>query len=117
MIDDDEQIQDFLRALLEDAGYAVIRADNGVHGVREYRQKPTDLVLCDIFMDRQEGVETIRQLHAAFPRAKIIAMSGGSTVVPGDFLYHAEKFGAVATLKKPLEPKSLLQLIQEVLQM
>jgi two-component system, chemotaxis family, chemotaxis protein CheY len=116
VIEDDEQIQDYLRTVLEKEGYAVLRADNGAKGVREYRQRQTDLVLCDIFMDRQEGLETIRQLREEFPQAKIIAMSGGSTVVPAGFLRHAVKFGAVATLQKPLERDSLLRIIRKVLQ-
>jgi CheY-like chemotaxis protein len=114
LIDDDEQIQDFLQMVLEQEGYAVLRADNGAMGVRKYRQRPTDLVLCDIFMDQQDGLETIRQLRKEFPQAKIIAMSGGSTRAPGDFLSYAEKFGAVATLQKPLDRKSLLQVIQKL---
>jgi CheY-like chemotaxis protein len=116
VIDDDEQIRDLLRTMLEGEGYAVVWADNGAKGVREYRQRPTDLVLCDIFMDRQEGLETIRQLHEEFPQAKIIAISGGSPTVIGDFLYYAKKLGAVATLQKPLEQKSLLQIVRKVLQ-
>jgi CheY-like chemotaxis protein len=116
VIDDDEQIQHFLRTVLENEGYAVIRADDGAKGVRAYRQKPTDLVLCDIFMDGQEGLETIRRLHEEFPRSKIIAMSGGNMVVPGDFLCYAAKLGAVTTLRKPLERDSLLQMVRKILQ-
>lgn len=37
-------------------------------------------------MDRMDGLETIRRLLQAFPQAKIIAMSGGSTLLPEDYL-------------------------------
>jgi len=47
--------------------------------------------------------------------AKVIAMSGGSKIVPGDYLYHAAVFGASACLQKPLERQSLLQTVRNVL--
>ncbi|MDB5336655.1 MAG: hypothetical protein JWN70_2274 [Planctomycetaceae bacterium] len=115
VIDDDSQLLYFLRTLLEKEGYIVRYADNGIAGVREYRRSPTDLVLCDIFMDQQDGLETIRQLHDEFTESRIIAMSGGGSFVPADFLFQAKKLGAVATLKKPLMWDTLLQTIQGVL--
>ena len=83
----------------------------GNMGLREYRREPTDLVLCDIFMVRQEGLETIRQLRSLDPQAKIIAMSGGGSE---GFLPLAE-LGALACLPKPLERGLLMRTIQEVL--
>jgi two-component system, chemotaxis family, chemotaxis protein CheY len=115
VIDDDEQIQHFLRTVLQGAGYAVVTADNGAKGMQQYRHKQTDLILCDIFMEGQEGLETIRELRRDFPTAKVVAISGGGSVVSGVFLHHAERFGAVATLQKPLERTSLLEIVQKVL--
>ena len=57
VIDDDERLQSLLKSILEEEGYAVVQADNGANGVREYRQMPTDLVLCDLFMDGQDGLQ------------------------------------------------------------
>ena len=115
VIDDDEQIHSYLLKVLEEEGYGVRHARNGVEGIRAYQKEPADLVFCDLFMDRKEGLETIRQLLQEFPQAKIIAMSGRSTLFPGDFLYLAGKFGAVATLNKPLEREFLLQTVHDVL--
>ena len=115
VIDDDAQIHHFIQTVLEPEGFEVRRADDGEQGVREYRREPTGLVLCDIFMVRQEGLETIRQLRNLDPQAKIIAMSGGGSEVPGDFLPLARKLGALACLPKPLERGLLMQTIQVVM--
>jgi CheY-like chemotaxis protein len=116
VIDDDAQVQKFLRTVLEQEGYAVRCADNGMRGVRQYRREPANLVLCDIFMERQDGLETIRQLRQEFPQVKIIAISGGSRLVAGDFLEQAKMFGALATLQKPLAAQILLETVRNVLQ-
>ncbi|HEV3440402.1 MAG TPA: response regulator [Gemmata sp.] len=115
VIDDDEQILHFLRTTLETEGYALRLASNGAEGILVYKRQPADLVLCDLYMDRKEGLETILELHRLFPQAKIIAMSGGSNSVPADFLDHARKFGAIACLWKPFNRNLLLQTIQNVL--
>jgi DNA-binding NtrC family response regulator len=116
VIDDDKNVRDLLRIMLEGEGYAVVLADNGKSGVRVYLQRPTDLVICDLFMDEQEGLATIRQIREKSPQAKIIAISGGSTLAPGDFLSIASLLGAVAALMKPLDRVSLLQTVRKALQ-
>ena len=116
VIDDDIQVRTFLRRLLEGEGYEVREAGNGTEGVKAFRQRPTDLVLCDIFMPEKDGLQTIRELHNEFGKVKIVAMSGGnhqlSQVVVLPF---AKKYGAVAALQKPLAPKTLLGAVREVL--
>jgi len=115
VIEDDEQVQRYLRYTLEKEGYVVRLACNGEEGIRTYQQEAADLVFCDLFMDQKEGLETIRELLLQFPHARIIAFSGGSSLVPGDYLGHAATFGAVATLSKPLERELLLQTVKDVL--
>jgi CheY-like chemotaxis protein len=115
VIDDDEQIHGYLQVLLEKAGYEVRHASNGMEGLQSYRAQPTDLVICDIFMDQKEGLETVRELRQEYPQAKVISMSGGSRKASLDFLLLAKKFGAVATLDKPLDRVLLLQTVQQVL--
>jgi len=71
-IDDDEQILHFLRTTLEPEGYALRIAKNGVEGIRAYQRQPADLVLCDLFMDRKEGLETIREKFTdSIPRRRL----------------------------------------------
>ena len=109
VIDDDIQVRTFVREVLEGEGYEVREAGNGAEGVKAFRQRPADLVLCDIFMPEKEGLQTIRELQDEFGKVKIVAMSGGNHQCGQvDFLPLARKCGAVSVLHKPLAPKSLL---------
>ncbi len=56
VIDDQPFVRDVLRKMLESAGHQVVEAADGVEGVGLFRQRPCDLVLCDLFMPRENGL-------------------------------------------------------------
>jgi len=56
VIDDQPFVRDVLRKVLESAGHQVVEAVDGVEGAGLFRQRPYDLVLCDIFMPRENGL-------------------------------------------------------------
>ncbi|MBL8794372.1 MAG: PAS domain S-box protein [Planctomycetia bacterium] len=109
VIDDDEACQRFLQTVLEREGYRVRQAREGAAGMRLCGEEPCDLVICDLFMDGQDGLTTIRQLRQRFPALPVMAVSGGSPRVPGDYLAFAKTFGASAALTKPLNRDAVLQ--------
>jgi CheY-like chemotaxis protein len=113
--DDQAATRRLWRELLEEAGHQVRETADGLQCVRECRRQAPDLVLCDLFMPIQEGLETIQQLRREFPAVKVIAVSGGSPLVGADFLAQARMFGAVRTFAKPVDPDELLRAIREVL--
>ena len=116
LIDDDDQLRLMLRQVLETAGYEVIDASNGREGMQRYRDAPTDLVITDLIMPEQEGLETIQELRRDFPETKLIAISGGAREGTMDFLPIAEQLGANRILHKPFTSENFLEVIQEVLQ-
>jgi DNA-binding NtrC family response regulator len=71
-----------------------------------------DLVITDIVMPNQEGLETIIAIHKADVAIPIIAISGGGGV---DFLRAAEVFGASKILRKPFRTAALLAMVNECL--
>jgi DNA-binding response OmpR family regulator len=102
IIDDDVMLQRMLKETLHFLGHEVRQAFDGKEGVRLCRESPPDLVLTDILMPEQDGLQTIRELRRLCPELKIIAMSGGSRVWPGlDSLSCATRFGARHVLHKP----------------
>lgn len=115
VIDDNADMRELLRAVLESAGYSVDLAADGALGLVLLRARPADVVLTDIFMPNQDGIETIARLRSEFPRSKVIAMSGGGRLVKGkDYLSTAGEIGAHALLRKPFDPEQLLRLLQEL---
>jgi two-component system chemotaxis response regulator CheY len=114
LIDDDDLLRRALIESLVKAGHKVIEASDGLQGCELARSLSVDLVITDLVMPVQEGVETIMTLRRERPRLPIIAMSGGVT---HSKLYPeiAGKIGAKRMLPKPFLPRALLALIDEIL--
>lgn len=115
IIDDDTGIRRVVRTSLERAGHGVVEAENGVVGMALYREEPADVVITDLFMPDQDGIETIQQLREEFPDATILAISGGAARGPEGTLTDALLLGADAILAKPFTIEELIHRVQELL--
>jgi DNA-binding response OmpR family regulator len=115
VIDDDDQIRDMLREMLERAGYEVVLAADGDEGLRLFRERRADLVITDVVMPNKEGIEMIMELRVEFPKVKIIAISGGGRLGPETYLDLAEGFGAMRVFSKPFRLNELLAAVRELL--
>ena len=115
IIDDDDQIREMLKLFLEYAGYDVFDAANGKAGMELFYANPPEVVITDILMPEQEGLETIIALHKANPDLSIIAMSGGGHLPPDQYLTFARKLGARHTFFKPVDCSVLLDAVRESL--
>jgi CheY-like chemotaxis protein len=111
--DDEAGVRGFLREVLELEGYEVIEAANGKQAVEAINEGHVDLVIMDLVMPEQEGIETILALRKIAPRIQIIAISGA---FGGELLNGAKILGAVACLMKPIRVESLLVTVAEALQ-
>lgn len=116
VIDDDPAIRSAVRRMLERAGYQVREADEGAAGLRLQQQQPADLVVTDIYMPGQDGIQTIRQLRAGWPALKILAVSGGERAGPADLHEHALVLGATRVLAKPFSMQELVAAIHALLE-
>jgi len=110
--DDDDQIRQMLCDFLSDEGYEIVEASDGKKAIEYMSEHGADLVITDIIMPNQEGVETIRILRDKFPDTKIIAISGGGRAGPDTFLPMAEGEGANCTFEKPFKLFELLKAVQ-----
>lgn len=112
VVDDQDQVRQLIRETLEQAGYEVEEARDGKEGVERYRTKPVDLVIMDILMPDQNGLEGIMVLRREFPDSRVIAMTGGSeTIGILNVLDFAKMLGARRTLQKPFDLKVLLDMV------
>jgi two-component system chemotaxis response regulator CheY len=112
VIDDEDQIRQLIREVLEQAGYVVEEANGGKEGLERYRAGPTDVVLMDILMPDQDGLESIRALRREFPASRVIAMTGGSDMIGIlNYLDVAKMLGASRTIQKPFDVNALLDAV------
>jgi len=113
VVDDDAAIRELMAELLSGQGFTVHQADNGRRAMEAVEREAVDLVITDLIMPEQEGLQTIRQLRQKYPHIRVIATSG---YLGADHLQHASVFGACATLRKPFPLDSLLRTVEKVLQ-
>jgi DNA-binding response OmpR family regulator len=116
VVDDDAGLRSVLTHLFTQSGYEVRTADDGDDVLRCMEESLPDVLLIDIFMPTQEGIETIRQVHQAFPQVPIIAISGGTGYQGPDVaLTAARDFGVRYTFTKPFDTKELLAAVRTLL--
>ena len=113
VIDDNTQVRDLICMWLEQVGYDVLEADNGRKGVEIQKRTPADLLICDLIMPVQEGIETIAQFRQEFPTVGIIAISGGGKIGPESYLSVAGHLGAWKVFSKPLDMKKIVEAIED----
>jgi len=115
VIDDDDQMRTLLRQVMEWAGYEVVEAGDGREGMQKQRKQPVDLVITDLIMPEQEGLETISSLKKEYPGLKIIAISGGGRIGPEAYLPAAQELGADKVFSKPFDVRELAGAVKELL--
>ena len=117
VVDDEQQIRQLIREMLEQAGYHVTEARDGKEALEHYRLAPADVVIMDILMPDQDGLEATTTLRREFPNVKVIAITGGNDMIGIlNFLDVATMLGAHRALQKPFEMKTLLDIVQAELQ-
>ena len=115
IIDDDVTLRQALTKHLEHVGHEVRQAADGDAGIRAYQRHAADLVIVDIFMPGQGGLQTIGRLRREWPAVKIVAMSGVTSAGAIDVGGHAVALGANRFIPKPFESATLIALVETLL--
>ena len=105
VIDDEEIIRETFSFFLEDFGFSVMKASNGLEGLEIFQSNPIDLVLTDLIMPRMNGLEVLKKIKKISPETPQIVCSG--TGVIGDAV-EALQSGAWGYLLKPIENFSIM---------
>lgn len=116
--EDHEDSRTFLRVFLEEEGFNVVEAKNGVEVVRLARQKIPDLILTDLHMPELDGIAAVRQIRCVeeLRDVPILAMSGDGRRGMELFL-NMEEFGTgyIHYLTKPLNLNEMMEQINMLL--
>ena len=110
VVDDNSNVREVLVAVLESDGREAFGASEGKTAIAYTREHSVALLITDLIMPGQEGMETIRQFVKEFPHIPIIAISGNP-----DYLPFAEALGAAVVLRKPIDPADLLQTVRNLI--
>ncbi len=108
IIDDERDILDSLSSVLEDEGFTVVKAANGVEGLSVFAREQPDLVLLDVWMPEMDGLEVLSLIKKEAGHAVVIVISGHGTISTA---VEAVKMGAYDFLEKPLHVDKVLEVI------
>jgi two-component system nitrogen regulation response regulator NtrX len=114
VVDDEDSIRTTLAGILEDDGFRVLFANDGVTALDVVKKEMPDLVLLDIWMPRMDGIETLQKLKELYPSLLVIMMSGHGTI---ETAVKSTKMGAYDFVEKPLSLEKLLLCIRNALGM
>jgi CheY-like chemotaxis protein len=114
VIDDNDDFRMLALRWLKVHGIEAEGAANGVQGLALQRARPADVIVTDIFMPEQEGIETIHHLRREFPEAKIIAVTGRDPLMNYDVFEVARQVGAMRTFRKPFKFEDLIAAVREL---
>jgi len=112
VVDDDKNTRLFLKAVLEDAGYKVITAENGIDALNEMDKSHIDLVVLDIMMPKMDGYEftkTLRENNNSLPILMISAKQ-----LPAD-KHKGFMVGTDDYITKPIDDEEMLYRIKALL--
>lgn len=112
IIDDERAIRSTLREILEYEDYQVDDIDNGVEGLNLIKKGDYNLVLCDIKMNRMDGLEVLTEALSIKPDLPFIMISGHGTV---ETAIEASKKGAFDFISKPPDLNRLLITVRNAL--
>lgn len=110
--DDDPSIRAYLARVLEHAGFDTLEARDGSEILKQCAENEISVVITDLAMPAQEGLETIGELRRGFPKVKIIAISGFFASTSS--LAAARHLGACAVFPKPVDIKTLIDTVRQL---
>lgn len=114
IVDDESLVRFALGAVAERLGYAWLEAADGRQAEEILNdRRDVGLVITDIVMPNQEGVETIANIRRRWPSIKVIAISGGGRLRSGDFLTVARQVGAHSVIRKPFTADDFIRAVEE----
>ena len=112
IIDDEKAIRKTLSEILSFEGYKIDEASDGEEGLRRFKDKNYDVVLCDIKMPKIDGIEFLQKAGEANPDIPIIMISGHGNI---ETAVEAVKTGAFDYISKPPDLNRLLITIRNAM--
>lgn len=112
IIDDEKAIRKTLSEILSYEGYKIEEAGDGEEGLKKFRERAFDVVLCDIKMPKLDGLEFLDRARETNPDVPVIMISGHGTI---ETAVEAVKKGAYDYISKPPDLNRLLITIRNAM--
>jgi DNA-binding NtrC family response regulator len=111
VVDDEQSIRKLCMTIGNSLGYTCSEAESAESAVSRIEQEAPDLILTDLKLPTQSGVELLRQAKALFPRVEIAIMTGHGSI---ESAVDAMKLGAYDYIEKPFRVEKMRLLLQRM---
>ena len=112
VVDDQRGTRMTLAGIIEDQGFEVAQAEDGYEAIRAVTDGAYDLVFMDIKMPGINGVQSFREIKKISPESVVVMMTGFAV---NDLIEEAMEEGAYSVLFKPIDPATVIALIDTAL--
>ncbi len=110
VVDDEEVIRDVLATLLERQGWKVTTASNGARALSAFEAEPHDVVLLDLMLPDQSGLDVLRELRRRDPDAVVVIVTAYSSI---EGAIDAMREGAFHYIPKPFQNEEVLLTVEK----
>jgi len=112
-VDDSRTMREMLRLALADAGFRVVQAEDGIHGLEVLQQETPQVIVTDINMPRMDGFGFIEEVRGD-ARHRAIPILVLTTESDAEKKNRARMAGATGWIVKPFNPEKLVDAIRRV---
>jgi DNA-binding response OmpR family regulator len=116
LVDDEEPLRRLLRVMVVGAGFDVVLAANGREATWLLKSESVAIVIRDVFMTEEDGIELVEDMRRRWPRLPIVATSDGTARHDLAAIRTAAALGPDAILQKPFGRGELLAAIRRALE-
>ncbi len=110
-VDDDQDILDSARLVLESNGFIMIEASTGEEGVKKYKECSPDFIFVDLMMEEVDsGINCVKEMKLLGNKAPVIMLSSVGDSL--NSMADTSELGLSGVLQKPLDPEKLLAAIE-----
>jgi len=115
IVDDEKVFTQAMARLFTQKNFQVTLASSGFEAIDALKEVEPDIIISDILMPNSDGIELLLYIKKNKIKTPVIAISGGGRLSSIDYLKMAERFGAAATLNKPVSFDELLVTVKQIL--
>jgi len=115
IVDDEPEIRKLLTTMFQDHGHAVYQAATGIEAIDTLESKPIDLMIIDIVMPEQGGIETIMEARESNHDLKIIVISGRVYVDNDAFQNLIKQYHVDRVFDKPFDRNEIFSAVTELI--
>ena len=113
-VDDSASVREAVGCILQQNGYTVLKAGDGLESLKYFEGTPVDLLITDLHMPRMNGIALIQTLRKSsqYKHLPILVLTTEAQI---EQKMEAKRAGATGWLVKPFTPEKLMAIIRRVI--